>query len=311
MLAAVPIVLLIVACQPIPPTETPAAPTQGAADEAAVAATLDPEAEQLEMEVTNSELAVGEERITFRIYDEGGNELTGDECDVEVQVYRRDVESGAMSPSARGGALYFGIPVPDGGSWVVYNSFDASGPWAVEANATCQDGWTGRGRVGIEVEGRTDTPRVGDAAPLTDPPTADEADDLSEITSDPNPDPDLYSMTLEEALATDRPAVVILASPSHCETDVCRATLDEVKAVQNSYSDRVNFIHIETHDLMSPAQMSDAAVGWNLPPQSEPWTFVIDERGRVANRVEGPLSRVELELLVKRALGMDVAPPPE
>jgi hypothetical protein len=58
----------------------------------------------------------------------------------------------------------------------------------------------------------------------------------------------------------------------------------------------VAFIHVEPYELpANPARLEPvpATRQWGLP--SEPWTFVVDSRGRLAAKFEGALSATELE----------------
>ena len=289
--------LLLTACTSMPPTVTPAPPTASAAGP-----TADPSAEVLDVTVTNSELAVGEERVALRIYNQSGSELVGTGYDVQVIVYRTEPQSGSQVQVASGEALYFGLGVPDAGAWVVYTEFDSSGPWALEVIAEDQAGKIGRGRKDIIVAGRPLTPRVGAAPPSGESPVL-EGESIEEITSDKDPDPDLYSMTVGEAAASGRPTVVHFGSPGHCPTEVCRLTLAQVKTVKAQYGSRVNFIHVETRDLSDPTQLSPTTLAWKLP--SEPWTFVLKKHGKVAARFEGPLDRTELGLIVDHVLEVE------
>lgn len=297
----VPLILVLVsglsmaACQTLPPTVTPAP-----ASESVAGPTTDPSAEAITVDLTNSELALGMERLAFRMYDASGAEILGTGYTVETVIYRTDPQTGSYVKVASGNALYFGLGVPDGGAWVVYTEFDSSGPWALEVIVRRADGWTGRMRRDFTVAGRTLTPRVGDLPPSLDTPAAS-GDDLSAVTSDPSPDPELYSLTLAAATTSGRPTVIHFGSPGHCTTPVCGPTLDEVKSVKAQYASQVNFIHVETRDLTDPSKLSSTASAWGLP--SEPWTFVLNGQGRVTARVEGPLDRSELGLLVKQVLG--------
>ena len=87
--------LLPASCADTPPTVTPAPATESTGP-----APPTPEAEPVSLEISNSELAVGQERIAFRMYDEAGNELIGDTYDVEVRdmtIFADGFESGDTS----------------------------------------------------------------------------------------------------------------------------------------------------------------------------------------------------------------------
>ncbi len=295
-LSAALVLPLLAACSASPPTITP-----GPAGESRAGPTQDVAAETLTVVVTNSELALGEERLAFRIFDAVGSELVGNSgYNVEIHVYRTQPEADKVLEVASGGALYFGLPVEDGGAWVAYSDFDSSGPWAIEVVASRPDGWVGRTRKEIQVAGRTVTPRVGDRVPEVLNPTLADGD-ITSLTSDPDPDADFFGMTIVEAAASGRPTVVHFGSYEHCGTPICPATLGTIKAAKATYGSRVNFIMVETRDLADPSQLSPTAKAWGLP--SEPWTFLLDRRGRVANRIEGPLDQTELGLLLDRILG--------
>jgi hypothetical protein len=283
----------LAACSSLPPTITPA-PSTGSN----LAPTIDPSLPKLTVDVANTQLSLGEERIAFHLHGPSGELLTGDgiEATVKILAVRAD---GSEASVASGPALYFGSAMPGGGAWVTYSTFDSSGRWVLQVTASKPDGWQAVGRANLDVQGRTALPRVGSRPPATENPTI-AGDDASAVTSDPQPDPELYRMTVAQALDSGRPTVVFLGSPAHCDTDACSATLREIKATRAKYASRVNFIHIETRDLADPASVSPAAEEWHLP--SEPWTFILDKSGLVANRIEGPIDQVELGLLLDRTL---------
>jgi hypothetical protein len=232
--------------------------------------------------------------------DSAGAPIAGNSTTVEVIFYRIRGGTGDLARTASGPALHFGAGLPDGGVWVAYTDFDASGVWAMDVIARRPDGRVGRARLNVQIAARTLAPRAGDPAPFTDTPASPPAE-LASITSDPSPDPGLYDETLAQALQSGMPVVVHFGSPGHCSSPLCAATLAEIKAVAASYGDRVRFLHVETRDAADPTELTAATEAWRLP--SEPWTFVLDRNGRVRTRVEGGLDRTELELLLDRMLG--------
>jgi hypothetical protein len=286
------------ACNASPPTITPA-PDEGAVLDDA---TLEPGAEEMTVDVRNSQVAVGLERIAFDLADASGAPVnTPGEADI-VFYKLSEIQPGAnqLQRSASGKALYFGESMPHGGSWVVYNDFDTSGPWAFDVSLTGDDGTVSQGRGRLEVAGRIDTPRLGQQPPTTDTPKLGDGVELAGLTTDPKPVEALYEMTVGEALASGKPTMVHFGSPAHCETDDCAATLLQVQKIGRQQGDNMNIIHIESRDLEDPTQLSQTALEWGLP--SEPWTFLFDDRGFLVARVEGPIENVELGLLIKQML---------
>jgi hypothetical protein len=284
-------------CAADPATITPAPPT---ADPLA-GPTADPGAEPLAVEIASHEVAVGLERVAFHLKDAAGAALR--EGTVNVEFYRT-MPSGQSSRTASGPpAVYFGRGLPDGGAWVIYSNFDSSGPWDMRVSATRDDGsaWRGAAIVQLDVIGRSVTPRTGAAPPFGATPTLAAGGDATALTSDPSPDPDLYALSIEQARTSGKPTIIVFGSPAHCPSDLCRAVLDEVKAVKLKYHDQVNVIHVETHDLQDPQNLTPAAAAWGVG--SGPWVFILDTDGLVATRIEGSTDRTELELWAQRLLG--------
>jgi hypothetical protein len=276
-----------------PPTVTPIVPT---ADPAA-GPTVDPAAKPLAIGLRSTEVAPGQERVAFTLAMDGQEVTDGT---VTVTVYRLS-NTGAATKAASGAAAYFGTGLPGGGNWVVYTDFDASGEWGFQVDLDHQTLGKGNGRVNLLVSGRPRTPKVGDKPTGVDTPTAG-AEGLAAITSDPEPDPELYAMTVGEAMASGKPTVVFFGSPKHCPTALCAVSLAALKQVKAQFAGQVNFIHVETRDLADPSKLSAATQAWGLP--SEPWTFVLDKAGRVNTRLEGGLDGLELGAVLQQKLGL-------
>ena len=151
------------------------------------------------------------------------------------------------------------------------------------------------------------TPAIGAAAPPSVTKTASDAPNLGEITSDPDPDPELYAATIADALRAGRPLIVAFSTPAFCQTLTCGPQLDVVKELKSRYRDSASFIHVEMFDNpneiqgdLSRARTVPAAAEWNLP--SEPWTFIVDSEGLVAAKFEGFTTRDELEDALAKVL---------
>ena len=171
----------------------------------------------------------------------------------------------------------------------------------------------GRWEVVLEPEGGSPTPptpfgvQATSAVPTVGDPAISVATrthpdhPLAEISSDADPDPRLHELSLDEALANDRPTVVAFATPAFCTTASCGPTLDVVRSTMDSYPE-VNWLHVEIYaDLDAAAGGSlepvPAVEAWGLP--SEPWVFVIDADGVVRARFEGAVGGDELTRAVE------------
>lgn len=184
--------------------------------------------------------------------------------------------------------------VPDRiGIYLIRDSFEQEGTWWVKLRP---EGMTESMQASFIV-GRDDPmPGIGDpAVSVETPTTANRA--LAEISSDPDPDPSFYELSLDKALTNGQPSVVVFASPAFCTSQTCGPMLDQVEASAPSHPG-VNYIHVEIYDnldaeTIADLQISDAVTAWGLP--SEPWVFVIDGAGNVSARFEGALKEGELE----------------
>ena len=139
---------------------------------------------------------------------------------------------------------------------------------------------------------------AGDEAPASESRTLDD-DDLANLTTDPDPDPTLYEMTVAEAVSSG-PSVIVFATPAWCTSQTCGPMLDQVKDVKSDYPS-LNYVHVEIYENINVTDSADlilvdTVVEWGLP--TEPWLYVTDGDGTVIAVFEGALSDEEL----KRAL---------
>ena len=184
--------------------------------------------------------------------------------------------------------------VPDVvGLYLVHATFDQEGTWWVRLRP---DGMGPTQQAAFTVSANDVVPGVGDLAPAVKTSTlADHP--LEEISSDDEPDPALYELSLDAALGNGRPTVVVFATPAFCVSQTCGPMLDQVKAVAATHPS-ANFLHVEIYENLDAISADDliivpAVMAWGLP--SEPWVFVIDSEGKVAARFEGAMMASELE----------------
>ena len=132
-------------------------------------------------------------------------------------------------------------------------------------------------------------------------------DDLKEITSDLQADPELYAITVRHGLEAGIPLVVSFSTPSYCRTATCGPQLEIIKILRTQYAKRVNFVHVELYENpnqlqgdLSNAVLANSVIEWGLP--SEPWTFVMDSDGAISAKFEGFVTRAELDSELLRVL---------
>ena len=107
-------------------------------------------------------------------------------------------------------------------------------------------------------------------------------------------------MSVADALKKGEPFVLAFATPEFCQSQTCGPTLDIVKSVVKDFP-KVTTIHVEPYEL--PAEPPNfapvkSAQEWGLP--SEPWVFVVDDKGKVAAKYEGAIAPEELNAQLKK-----------
>jgi hypothetical protein len=184
--------------------------------------------------------------------------------------------------------------VPDVvGLYLVRTTLDQEGTWWVRLRP---DGFGPTPPAAFTVSTSDQVPGIGDPAPNVATRTlADHS--IDEISSDDDPDPRFYETSLDDALGTGRPTVVVFATPAFCVSQTCGPMLDQVKDLAPAHPE-TNFLHVEIYENLDAASTDEleivpAVTAFGLP--SEPWVFVIDPAGRVAARFEGAMLPGELE----------------
>ena len=252
---------------------------------------------ELQMLLASSDLSVGPNRFIFGLI----NDKLGPVRDAQVQIstfYRNGETMEGPIESVPG--VFRKWPVGPGGIYTGLISFDRPGVWGVGAMAVGADGSLGSASVQFEVRESSVTPAIGSPAPRSVNKTVRNVDKLEEITTDLDPDPEIYAMTIAEAIDAGKPLVVCFSTPAFCETATCGPQLGIIKALKDKYKNRVNFIHVEILDNplemqgdRSKGRLTSTVIEWNLP--SEPWTFIVDRGGIISGKFEGFTTSEELE----------------
>lgn len=242
----------------------------------------------------SSDLGVGRERLLIRIGadDVESSRLGSPEEAVTLEVAPADDMSAVQSAAG----VFTWIVDDVSGLYRAEFDFDRAGTW--QATVVAADG-SRLEPVFFTVLEEPLAPALGALAPLPPTPTLDDLP-LEELTTDPEPDRRFYELSLQEAVASQRPTVLVFSTPAYCETAACGPLLDVVKAVAPAYDD-VNFIHVEVFTGLTDldfkpdsAHLAESVTDrWYRLP-SEPWVFVIDRAGNIAGRFEGVMDRVEL-----------------
>jgi hypothetical protein len=152
----------------------------------------------------------------------------------------------------------------------------------------------------IEVAKYAEIPQVGEMAPPVHTPTRDDVADLDEIDTRV-PHDTMHEVDFADVLG-ERPAVILFATPLLCESRVCGPVVDVAEQVKAQFGDEVAFIHMEIFvDNEVAKGLREQVKAFGL--QTEPWLFVVDERGEVTTAIEGAFGVAELESAVREVVG--------
>lgn len=284
--------LAALACRSGPTTTTPAA-------------TPPP----LSIEVVTQDLAAGETRLAFVVLDHG--HPIGD-----AQVHLLFYYLGDAQPKIRAetdAAPYVdrhehASPADhvDAPFYVTTVIFDQAGPWGMEARLQRPNTGQQVVRLALNVQAQPRAPAIGSPAPRSASKTL--RDTPPEQLSSVLPiDPELYALSIDEAIETGKPFLVAFATPAFCTSRTCGPQLHVVEHLKDRYRGAMHFIHVEVYDNPQEvardyrtARLSPTVQEWRLP--SEPWVFLVDRQGLIAARFEGYVTLEELEPAVQRLL---------
>ena len=267
--------------------------------------------------ITNSTLAVGENRLSLGLLDQEYVPV----LNAEVHLRFFDLTADEPVLSSEADARYVPVElfiideqsgkekrlVGSNGVYVTQVRFDTAGDWGLQLDVTLADG---RRLEPIpfrfNVLEETIEPAIGEPAPASRQLTLADVADITEIDSSFPSRPQMHETTVADALATGKPIVVAFATPAFCESRTCGPVMDTVMdPLHQKYQDQAVFIHIEPFSLKELREGSaripvPATEEWSL--RTEPWVFVIDRQGKVAAKFEGITNLDEVESVLARVL---------
>ena len=219
------------------------------------------------------------------------------------------IESTPYEVRAQAQASFVTWPTGRAGVYVVDGvELNKAGRWGLVVEVETEDGAIAVGQLGFDVKLTSSSPAIGSLAPLSLNKTGGDGADLEEITTSPDPDPDLYRMTVADAIAAGRPAVVTFATPAFCSTATCGPQVEVVSALKERHVGEASFIHVEVYDNpvemredFSKGRISPVLEEWGLI--SEPYTFILDGEGVIRSKFEGFVTEEELEAALEEVLG--------
>jgi hypothetical protein len=254
---------------------------------------------QLQAEIVASELVAGpQQRVPIGILD---HNTPVSDATVHVQAFLLQGTTGIVKGASD--APFKGAGLDGGGVYVARLDLTPAGNWGLEITATRPDGGNLTQRLAFNVIAAPIVPAVGQTAPATRNPTVKDVSDVGTIDSGQPPD-DMHQLSIADAIQQHRPALVVFATPAFCTSHTCGPEVKVVQRLEPAYRDRLAFIHVEIFRDYKPdpskRQLAQAVVDWRL--QTEPWIFLIDSKGIIQARFEGPTASDELKAAIDQLL---------
>lgn len=246
----------------------------------------------LQAVLATSELVVGPNRVALGLLE--NNAPIKDAAATQMTVRYFKLNGDQATQVGQEQARYYGEGLGERGTFIVHPSFDAPGTWGLEVEARRPGQQPVASRLSVQVSDRSSAPVIGQAAPRTKTPTAADVSDLTLISSDAEPDPRLHQLSVDQAVASGKPSVILFATPGFCQTAVCGPGVDVLSRLADTFGDQINPVHVEVYQLpYDNGRMVPAMSAWGL--RTEPWLFLVDSSGTIAGRFEGGITFEELE----------------
>lgn len=187
-------------------------------------------------------------------------------------------------------------------------AFDQPGFWKVLVTAEL-DGAQHQAEAAFKVLDKHAVPVPGDAAIPSDNPVAGAAGvdpvviDSRASNGAPIPDPELHSTTIKQALADGKPILLVISTPTFCQSRFCGPITDMASGLAKTYGDRAAFIHLEVWENFEESKLTPSAAEWIAKDGgggAEPWVFLIGADGKITHRWDNVAVQSDIEPLLQQ-----------
>ena len=232
------------------------------------------------------------DRLVFNLIDpSNGSPLTMPTVQVWIAPDTTSTATGPLTAQYR----VNGLPA-DKGFYEVQLTVPKDGTWLAVAIAQGSNR-TDYGSAQFQVGRRTAMPKPGDHAVSVPTPTVKDHRGVNPICTR-TPPCSMHAVSLDTALKSGKPTVLIIATPKFCTSALCGPETDVVQAVSKGFAGRMNFIHVEVYKDAKPTTIqqqltSPAATAWHL--DEEPAIYYIDASGIIKARTIGPADQAEVQ----------------
>jgi len=248
-------------------------------------------------------IVCGQARILFLFLDSESRDVSAPDRTASVAFY--DLAKDPATPVVTVEGEFIWTIEDERGMYIANVDLPEAGQWGAEFTTEAPGSPAETTRVTFEVHDDSPWVAVGEAAPASDSPTLDGVGgDIAKLSTDQDPDPAFYQTSIADALAANKPFLLVFATPKFCATAQCGPTLDRFKPVAAANPD-VHVINVEPY-LLEPVdgqlqsvldangrlQAAPVTKEWGL--YFEPWIYAVDRDGVVRGSYEVAISDAEL-----------------
>lgn len=227
-----------------------------------------------------------DQRLALGVLNDAGTGPMALKGDVEVTIGGAPVEAVVHSGN--------GTPIP---YLLVRHRFDAPGP--VMAKVT-MEGRAGEAAVDVKDPAQVQLPIPGRPMIVTPSPTPANTMGVDPICTR-KPACPLHDVSLDAALAEQRPLAVLFSTPALCQSQFCGPVLDNLLSQQAEFGDRVRFLHVEIYaDLSGTQNLAPTVKAYHLEEAGEPLLFLAGADGVVRDRIDNAFDRVEAKAALEQ-----------
>ena len=187
----------------------------------------------------------------------------------------------------------------DRGLYAATVPFPAAGRYLLAIVADTPTG-AFKGGLAVNVLSRSKSPAPGQRATSVKTPTTRDPMGAKPLCSRRPAACSMHDVSLDVALKSGKPTVVVFAAPAFCQTELCGPDVDIVERVAQRFRGKANFIHVEAYTgatTPTDGKLAPALVAYEF--DSEPWLYVVDAQGIVSDRMSAAF--VTSEVLTRLA----------